>query len=107
MNRRADLSSDAKVLGKISKRFSKFRRAGGGRYPASLKSMAVAAVRGGLSKSSVARAAGIATSLLYFWLAGAPKAKRLRLVEASAAGGGGCGVGCKEKVVFCRRCFRL
>ncbi len=103
MNRRADLSSDAKVLGKISKRFSKFRRAGGGRYPASLKSMAVAAVRGGLSKSSVARAAGIATSLLYFWLAGAPKAKRLRLVEASAAGGVGCDVAPKEALV----CVRL
>src|SRR5258708_38712793 len=64
--------------------------------------MAVAAVRGGLSKSSVARAAGIATSLLYFWLAGAPKAKRLRLVEASAAGGGGCDVGPKEALVFVR-----
>src|SRR5258708_35976438 len=88
MNRRADLSSDAKVLGKISKRFSKFRRAGGGRYPASLKSMAVAAVRGGLSKSSVARAAGISTSLLYFWLAGGPKAKRVRMFEARAAGSG-------------------
>src|SRR5258708_21088684 len=64
--------------------------------------MAVAAVRGGLSKSSVARAAGIATSLLYFWLAGAPKAKRLRLVEASAAGGVGCDVAPKEALVFVR-----
>src|SRR5258708_17146090 len=107
MNRRADLSSDAKVLGKISKRFSKFRRAGGGRYPASLKSMAVAAVRGGLSKSSVARAAGIATSLLYFWLAGAPKAKRLGLVEASAAGGVGCGAAAQRAVVLFLVPFRV
>jgi hypothetical protein len=77
-----DSSSQSKVLKKIKIRFSRFRNAGGGRYPPRLKSMVVSAVSDGLGKRSVARAAGISTSMIYYWMAGAPKAKRLNLVEA-------------------------
>ena len=78
-------SSEARVLAKIKRQFAKFRSIGGGPYPPRLKSMALAAVGEGLGKSSVARAAGVAPSMIYYWMSGAPTAKQLKLVESPAA----------------------
>ena len=82
MKHQADSSSQDRTLKKINRQFTRFRSIGGGRYPPRLKAMVVAAVGDGLGKRVVARAAGIATSMIYYWMAGAPKAKRLKLVEA-------------------------
>ncbi len=83
MDHQADLSSHVKALKKIKIQFTRFRITGGGRYPPHLKAMTISAASDGLSKSSIARAAGIAPSMIYYWLASAPRVKRLKVVETS------------------------
>lgn len=86
MNHQSDPSSHDKVLKQIAGEFCRFREEVGGHPPEALRSIAISAVGMGLSKSSVAVAAGVSPGTIRNWLGKAPKARRLELVAAPETG---------------------